>query len=939
MATFREQSFGTRLRKIGRAAKRLQYPLSEPSEPIFDLERYGASSNYSNSTRHSASTFRRNLNDDLTRSETHDSQQQNIDIVVVDRKFDSSLNGKDTNVFTERQTTVDGSDQESTRYGDLHARRSKLVTLLSTVSHYLNHFFFLSFQDPAKERHYQKETWFLSKRIAIWTSLYFYIAWALVLAFYARPWHSYDYIAWIGLFGLGVIPLLPAVLYDVPARYPWIWKICLMYTTWIWSALVVTQLIICDYYGPRSTCGSKDFVGLFYYLIAMPTMSLFALGSSRLLHTVGTIATLAYIGALLIPMKKTWIRHFFNFLLFQIFILYLSYAREKSNRKIFNLRDQLKAQYKATQKAQVAESRASDSKKRFVNYIFHEVRVPLNTSLLAIQNLIGEDVFRQADEEQIELVDVLQSSLGMMEKVLNDVLDFNRMEAGKLLCASTPFDFSKVIRSVFLGLTVAASSKSVSLKSELDPRLEQLGDLIGDEMRLRQILSNLTSNACKFTSQGGSVTLITKLLLPEPESTAPQESYAMDRMTNTYQMSTPNLKQSANENTSNLHKPPTYPEKVTVRIEVHDTGMGIRAQDVKDDRLFSPYVQTEIGKRQGGKGTGLGLALVRNIVQLSGGRLGLKSTPGEGSIFWVEQEYAMTEPANLRQFLLDRVPSTESSHTTAHETKIDDVCQVTGQDKQLSESIQDSESDHVHAPIVHFETNDTSDIEMITPPLTTSTMHDVVAERREYTGSPSGLHPDHRPSLVQLHSSEIEVLPASRTPSDPQVTLPRPYAPADTTIAAPSESITVTPDIDSQPLSVLVVDDDLLTRRLMTRMISRLGHQVQSVENGLLALNLVRLHFRKPLADQPVRTPFDIVFLDNQMPVLSGVEMVTRARMEGIDTMVVGVTGNAMREDQDEYLECGADFVLIKPVMEPSISKMLVEAKVRRKIRLATNAE
>jgi len=125
---------------------------------------------------------------------------------------------------------------------------------------------------------------------------------------------------------------------------------------------------------------------------------------------------------------------------------------------MFALRQQLKIQYRyvldvrfkligsATQSAQVQERRAADSKKRFVSYskslrtslanrpVFHEVRVPLNTALLAVQNLDGEEVFQGLHEDQAEMVHGLMGSLSMMEKVLNDVLSFNRMESGKVSC-------------------------------------------------------------------------------------------------------------------------------------------------------------------------------------------------------------------------------------------------------------------------------------------------------------------------------------------------------------------------------------------------------------------------------------------------------------------------------------------------------------------------
>lgn len=105
----------------------------------------------------------------------------------------------------------------------------------------------------------------------------------------------------------------------------------------------------------------------------------------------------------------------------------LSYIRESMDRRISVLREQLKIQYKATQKAQIAERKSNNSKRRFVSYIFHEVRVPLNTALLALQTLESMDVFKSAAAKDCDIeFTALQGSLRMMSQVLNDVLDFSR---------------------------------------------------------------------------------------------------------------------------------------------------------------------------------------------------------------------------------------------------------------------------------------------------------------------------------------------------------------------------------------------------------------------------------------------------------------------------------------------------------------------------------
>lgn len=154
-----------------------------------------------------------------------------------------------------------------------------------------------------------------------------------------------------------------------------------------------------------------------------------------------------------------------------------------------------------------------------------------------------------------------------------------------------------------------------------------------------------------------------------------------------------------------------------------------------------------------------------------------------------------------------------------------------------------------------------------------------------------------------------------------------------------------------EPLSILVVDDDALTRKLMTRLLTRLGCIVTTAENGLKALEILLgvtftpseiatpstvmpstpgtvNNVHDPISNQP--RFFDVVFLDNQMPQMSGLETIARLRAVGREDLVVGVTGNALIRDQDEYLTAGADHVLIKPVVEKSLREMLSLAKSRR---------
>lgn len=256
-----------------------------------------------------------------------------------------------------------------------------------------------------------------------------------------------------------------------------------------------------------------------------------------------------------------------------------------------------------------------------------------------------------------------------------DVLDHGRLERGGFSSVSRPFSLHQAMRSIFGPLRIDTNARGLALEVSLDPRIDfvarraaypedfegdkaesvllQEGDgiVMGDEMRLRQVVSNLAGNACKFTPAGGKITIKTSLVYPidgypRYDTTAEELTRADggDNISTTVRAgdgggASATYSPRLSEGRLQAHaggQSPVRDNVLVARIEIQDTGVGIRARDMQENRLFSAYVQTEIGKKQGGKGTGLGLSLVRQIVMLSGGRLGVKSKVGEGSTFWVE---------------------------------------------------------------------------------------------------------------------------------------------------------------------------------------------------------------------------------------------------------------------------------------------------------------
>ncbi|CAL1717262.1 unnamed protein product [Somion occarium] len=865
-------------------------------------------------------------------------------------------------------------------------------------------FFYTQFLDERSEQHYRKENWFLRKNLAVWSSAFYIANWAFAIGFIPRPVVLPDKIFYYGLAPALTFPIVPMVLWDWPRDRPTIYQIFLAISTWQWGLYNI----------------------IFIYTSALQTIAIFGLKLHRFPAMIGAVCFFALSCGLILPLRAFFIRNIINFVFFQGFLLYVHYMREHAERRMYTLRDQLKVQFRATQKAQVNERKAADSKRRLTSYVFHEVRVPLNTALLAVQNMEASGTV--AKEQDIEFK-ALEGSLSMMSKVLNDVLDFNRMDSGRFESVLKPYSFHQVMRSLFVPLQLATDARGLEFVIDLDPNIDDVarialyealgmskeamqqrmaerpdedGIVVGDETRLRQIITNLASNACKFTPTGGKLVVSTRLLLPHlphrhestnvaaelpkdcsdllpsgaPASASPEHADCPDTTSSPrhQQLSINHLTQH-NFN----HSKPSPLEWIVVRIEVTDTGCGIRPRDMKESKLFSAFNQTEQGRQQGGKGTGLGLALVRQIVKLSGGRLGVQSKVNEGSTFWVELPLGVGVKA---------VPGFNLAGTSR---SLDRELLTRSGSRSRRADVDSSRNNATTSPPNHSRGSSSSDTPQAQSPASRSSsalqsimeqggLVEMSTRRGDSSvptrtiGDPStGTDPTRAPakeecspspSLAERRSAPSEQ--STETIKPPKhLKLPKPQrfslddpipdvSPSDSdatntnnvisNAASNTSAHSPHPSLAFDPgLRVLVVDDDPLTRKLMSRMLTRLRCKVSTAENGEIALEMILGMGARPTPssedtgsggfslDTSEEYRFSIIFLDNQMPVLSGLEAVAKLRAMGRRDFVVGVTGNALLTDQQEYLEAGVDHVLTKPVYEKSLKGMLSIADDRRK--------
>ncbi|GFZ51756.1 hypothetical protein JCM24511_09524 [Saitozyma sp. JCM 24511] len=721
-------------------------------------------------------------------------------------------------------------------------------------------FFHPSFPDREEEQAFQREDWFGRKAGAVCAAVFFLLCWILTVGLLPRPLSTFQWYGYFGIPGFFCLSLPLFALIDLPVRLATLWQSWLAVATWSASYVEIIDMHRCGFYTGNNQCGSRTFLSSFALAFGQPILASIVMDQHRLFSLAGPSVWMILTGSLLLHESQTpglFFRDITNFCLFQLFVIVASYLAERRARMIHQLNCRLELQLEDIRSAQTMERRASALTKRFVGYIFHEFRLPLNTALLAVQALEDEGVLKRTDVEHVAMIGGLNKSLEMMEL-------FSQ--------SHHPFDLHDSLQLVAIPYRTQAQLAGVKFDLHLDEAIDALGTPFqGDELRLRQITTNLLSNAVKFT-QSGSISLLTKLvyLRTDTDTAAPIPSSEkrLDSTRIEKGEAVPQTKAAGSR------------QRAIIRVEVHDTGIGLDKHAIFDDGIFAPFVLSDLGRRQAGKGHGLGLALVRQIITLSRGRLGVDSQLGNGSVFWFE------------------LPYTIDSQAIGERTEESRIGSAVALPRPDALSAGQGELSHISAD--DHLAMEASPAAVVSIPVTPSRPLSAPATRTVLSVS------QHDTRGLEISSAVAEGPPSDGVYSK-----------------CLDRSGDNTGEVRSAPLVALVVDDDQLTRALMSRMLKRLGHNAHTAGNGAEALDMLLASYER----RPGAPLFDIAFLDNQMPVMTGVECVRSTRAAGCRTFVVGCTGNALREDQEEFYAAGVDKILTKPIKQPLVKDMLSEAR------------
>ena len=526
-----------------------------------------------------------------------------------------------------------------------------------------------------------------------------------------------------------------------------------------------------------------------------------------------------------------------------------------------------KAEKLETRRLKNAAEDASRAKSQFLATMSHEIRTPMN-GVIGMLEMLRDTPLNDA---QKHYVDVIHRSGETLLEIINDILDYSKIEAGKMQLEVAIFDLEDLIEDCIQLFGATANKRRIELLGSVDPGTPLL--LKGDPTRLRQVIINLLGNAFKFTSEG-FISLEVKLA---PDST---------------------------------------PEQPLLYFAVQDSGIGIDATAYP--MLFDSFNQADTSTTRKYGGTGLGLAICKSLAELMGGTIGVESTKGRGSTFWFTARFL---PADIKSLAPHHDPAIDN---LLHNRKL---LLVDGSTKQRQ--FLTKHGDHWGLVLQEGRSNDNA-LSMLQeaawrhepfdfvaidyhPGETSFAMVALMRQDPVLKDTPVILLSN--VDVPQYHDQQLRIRSVLRKPVSAKTIKLELAAILGVAVAplSPQKQAAQNYQLFSH-LRVLVAEDNAVNRMVIKGLLGKLHIEPELVENGVAAFNAVR----------ETATPYDLILMDCEMPEMDGFEATRSIREYERShnmpaTPIVALTAHALQEHREAVFASGMNHYLSKPITLDSL--------------------